>query len=154
MKPHPMRISRRRIFAIEPAAVAIAAADQAKPAGIRHRGRQPAAGDHAHRRGNDGMLDLKPLGQARPQSHEWLRWLKYRSTPVTLYCRRKGRTPVRMQSDLLAKIPFSRCKNDLVIAAIHHTTPLIENVAAEQGWKPVIACARRCDFDIQKIRNI
>ena len=69
------RISGRRKFALQPAAVAVATADQPEPAGIRHRGRQPAAGDHAHRRGDDRMFDLKPFGQAGAQSHGYL--LKY-----------------------------------------------------------------------------
>ncbi len=58
-------ISRSGELPLEPLRIAIATADQAQPACLRHCSRQPAASRKAHRRRNDRMLNTKLLCKSR-----------------------------------------------------------------------------------------
>src|ERR1700688_545436 len=52
-------------FSVEPLAISIAAADQAKPARIGHGSCEPAPRRSGHRRGDDWMLDAELPSKSR-----------------------------------------------------------------------------------------
>jgi hypothetical protein len=62
-------VARARPLPLDPAAIAIAATDQAQPTGVAHRRGQPAAGDNVHGGKQNWMFNSKRPGQPILDSH-------------------------------------------------------------------------------------
>ena len=69
-----LRRRQRVEFAPQPVLVAVAAAEQAEPAGGAHRGGEARVGHDVHRREQHRVLDREAFGQRRAQRHGGVLW--------------------------------------------------------------------------------